>query len=126
MLHEDCITGRVVDLSASVCQMQDRGEGNDVAFISDYKTLVSRQKNSMIRQVLLDQVEQNPQGKIGLAKSACEVLQTGATMNRVRSLQVETIPSRSENPDLHDAQITSLAAINTVGIRHYCPQFASR
>ncbi|AFZ30802.1 hypothetical protein Glo7428_2288 [Gloeocapsa sp. PCC 7428] len=115
-------SGQVLDLSASVCQVNastrlakaTSGVGGDRAFIADYKRTVM--SYPQIGDKLLASIERSPESSIMQAKSICNELEIGLTLEDIVYHRTEGVTSTVDN--VNSSVIASLAT------KHYCPQFS--
>ncbi len=116
-------SGRILDLSASVCKLDastqlakaTSGVGSDRAFIADYKRAVM--SYPQLRDKLLASVERSPEASIMQAKSICDELEVGLTLEDI-------IYHRTESTT-NTVDTVNSSVIATLATKHYCPQFSS-
>lgn len=112
-------SGQVIDLSKSVCQRNlsnqagaKTGSG-DQAFLTDYKQIVMNYPDA--RETLLASVERSPESSISQAKSVCNDLEAGLSIEDIRHSHTEGTSNKVDA--LNVSLITSLAP------KYYCPQY---
>ena len=114
-------SGSVVDLSESVCGMKKSAKAvsvnsNDKAFLKDYERNLMEYPD--MRDVLLARVQQSPDQSINKAKSICDQLKAGFSIEEIQSKHGEEIFDREGS--------VNAAIINDLATNHYCPEFSNR
>jgi hypothetical protein len=117
-------SGQVLDLSASVCQVNASTRlaratsdvGGDRAFLADYKRTVT--SYPQIRDKLLASIEQSPESSIMQAKSICNELEVGLTLEDVIYHRTEGVTNTVDT--------VNSSIIATLATKHYCPQFSKQ
>jgi len=114
-------SGQVVDLSQSICKLTQSPQpvaapvavSNDQAFIADYKrTLMSYPD---VRDKLLTSMEKSPEASISQAKSICNDLKAGISLNDIQQNQVDAATSK--------AAVFNVSLVTHLATRYYCPEF---
>lgn len=111
-------SGQVVDLSESVCRAGKSAApalaNTDKKFIADYKRQVMQYPD--VRDNLLASAQQSPEPSIGQAKSVCEDLRSGLSLDDIRQSQAGEMPEREE--------MVNENIINTLATKYYCPELS--
>lgn len=115
-------SGQVVNLSDSLCKSNkspsaDSASG-DEAFIEEYKRKLMAYPDdySGVRDNLLESVEQSPDLTITQAKSVCNDLEAGLTLEEIKQNQAGEIVEKAET--------INAALINNLAPKHYCPEWS--
>ncbi|MBW4541670.1 MAG: DUF732 domain-containing protein [Myxacorys chilensis ATA2-1-KO14] len=98
----------------------------DKLFISDYHSLIANISDVNVRQILKSSAQRHPEHSIEQAKAVCKLLQVGGSMDEVRQVEMENLPSSDDEPDLYNAGVEDSAIVNTLALEHFCPQFKGR
>lgn len=89
--------------------------GSDQAFIADYQRTVMSYPD--VRDKLLASAQKSPESSITQAKSICNDLEVGLSLEDIKMYQTEGIANKV------DALNSSI--IVTLATKHYCPQFSN-
>lgn len=114
-------SGQVVDLSASICQLDrsihlakaTNAAESDQAFLADYKRTVMGYPD--VRDKLLASVQESPESNIMQAKSVCNELEAGLLLEDIKMYQTQGVTNKVDN--------INSSVIATLATKHYCPQF---
>ncbi|MUL34796.1 DUF732 domain-containing protein [Gloeocapsopsis dulcis] len=116
-------SGQVVDLSASICQLNGSSRlakatsaaGSDQAFIADYERAVMGYPDAQDK--LLTSIQRSPESNIMQAKSVCNELEAGLSLEEIKMYQTQGVTNKVDNIN---ASVTA-----TLATKHYCPQFSN-
>lgn len=107
-------SGEILDLSESLCGSKKtkfaKAAKTDQAFIDEYKRQAL--KYPAVRDNLLSSITSAPEDNIRQAKSVCQGLDEGLTLDEIAQEQ-----ARENNK----AKIANAAIINDLAIKYYCP-----
>lgn len=112
-------SGQVIDLSKSVCQLTPLTPANanaansDQAFLTAYKQTIMGYPE--IRDQLLASVNRSPESSISQAKSICNDLEAGMSLEEVRITHSEGVFNKADK--------LNVAFLTTLAPNYYCPQF---
>ncbi len=115
-------SGRVIDLSESVCKLKKSAPvvtaivNNDQAFTEDYKRTVMSYPD--VRDKLLAKAEKSPEQSISEAKSVCNELKAGLSLDEIQQNQASETFER--------ASIFNVSVISSLATKHYCPEFSEQ
>lgn len=113
-------SGQVIDLSESVCKLKKSAPvmavvNNDQAFTEDYKRTVMNYPD--VRDQLLARAKKSPEQSISEAKSVCNELKAGLSLDEIKEAQASEI--------FEKASIFNVSVISSLATKHYCPNFSS-
>lgn len=113
-------SGQVIDLSQSVCgsnqSIAPPLAATDTKFIAAYKRQVMQYPD--VRDNLLASAKESPEPSIGQAKSVCDNLRSG--------LSLQDIEQNQANEMLEREEAVSANIINTLAPKYYCPEINGR
>ena len=93
----------------------------DQEFLNHYRRLAAGQSHS---ELLINTLNQNPNGHIRLAQNLCNSLKNGKTQQEL--MQTWVSYWRNSSQDVVQAAIQSGNIMFTIAPKHYCPEFSSR
>ncbi|MGA9383296.1 MAG: hypothetical protein WBV73_31415 [Phormidium sp.] len=93
----------------------------DQEFLNHYRRLAAGQSHS---ELLINTLNQNPNGHIRLAQNLCTSLKKGKTERELMQSWVNFWKNASQ--DVVQAAIQSGNIMFTIAPKHYCPEFSSR
>lgn len=108
-------SGQVLDLSESLCgskKSQPKVASSDRAFVEAYKSQVM--KYPAVRDELLASIKKSPEGNIRQARSVCDALKAGLSLNEIAVNQAEE--------DNNRASMVNASIINSLATQYYCPK----
>jgi uncharacterized cupredoxin-like copper-binding protein len=116
-------SGQVVDLSASICHLNKptrlakatNAAQSDQAFIADYKRTVMGYPD--VRDRLLASIQGSPESNIMQAKSVCNELEAGLSLEDIKMYQTQGVTNKVDN--------VNLSVVATLATKYYCPQFSN-
>lgn len=113
-------SGELIDLSQSVCGSEASAAPvlatTDKKFIAAYKRQIMQYPD--VRDNLLASAKQSPEPSIGQAKSVCQDLRSGLSLEDIRQDQASEMLEREE--------MVNANVINTLAPRYYCPEVRNR
>lgn len=110
-------SGEVLDLSESLCgskKSQPKVANSDRAFVEAYKRQVM--KYPAVRDELLASIKKSPEGNIRQARSVCDALKAGLSLNEIAVNQAEDSDDR--------ASMVNASIINDLATEYYCPRIS--
>lgn len=93
----------------------------DQEFLNHYRALAAGQSHS---ELLINTLNQNPNGHIRLAQNLCNSLKNGKTERELMQSWVSFWQNSSK--EIVQAAIQSGNIMFTIAPQHYCPEFSSR
>lgn len=111
-------TGEVLDLSESVCHFRKSSTSDpqkDEAFIEAFKSQVMKYPD--LRDNLLASVQRSPEENIKRAKSVCNDLKAGFSLDEIEEDQVDESLGRVGK--------IKVSIINKLATKYYCPDAAN-
>lgn len=116
-------SGQIIDLSASICQMDastrlakvKNATGSDRAFIADYQRAVMGYPD--VRDKLLASVQSSPESNITQAKSVCSELEAGLSLEDIQMYQTQGVVNKVDN--------VNLSVVARLATKHYCPHLSN-
>lgn len=118
-------SGQVLDLSNSLCRNGEEPisalpvnseQANAQAFTTEYNRSLNKYPD--VRQQLLANNQQSSEASIQQAKTVCEDLGMGVSLEQIKINQME---ESTERTNLINAEI-----INELALKHYCPQYRQK
>ena len=118
-------SGQVLDLTNSLCRdgrepvlalPVNSEQANAQAFTAEYNRSLNRHPE--VRQQLLANNQQSPESTIEQAKTICEDLSMGVSLEQIKINQTEESTDRT---NLVNAEI-----VNELAVKHYCPQYRQK
>ena len=113
-------SGQVVDLSDSLCHatksQPDDGNNQDQAFVEDYKQ--EAMAEPAMRDNLLANVQQSSEENISKAKSFCNSLKDGYSLQQAQR--------RLATTNTRTASTVNARIVQDLATKYYCPQSAQR
>lgn len=118
-------SGQVLDLSNSLCRAEGEQisalpvsseQANAEAFAAEYNRSLNQYPD--VRQQLLANNQQSPEATVLQAKTVCEDLSMGVSLEQIKINQTEESTDRT---NLVNAEI-----VNELAVKHYCPQYRQK
>ena len=115
-------SGQVIDLSESVCKLKKSAPvvtavvNNDQAFMEDYRRTVMNYPD--LRDKLLARAETSPKQGINEAKSVCNELKAGLSLDEIQQNQASETIER--------ASVFNVSLITSLAAKYYCPEFSEQ
>lgn len=111
-------SGQVLDLSQSVCQIDQSNQAanaanSDQAFLTAYKQTAMNYPD--VRDKLLASVQTSPESRISQAKSICNDLEAGMSVDDIRMTHTEGVFNKVDT--------LNVSLVTTLATKYYCPQF---
>jgi hypothetical protein len=109
-------SGEVVDLSKSLCTSKksnpEDAANKDKEFVEAYKQQALEYPD--VRDNLLASMQQSPEANIEQAKTICNQLKGGLSLDEIKEAQNED--------ELETASLVSTNIINDLATKYYCPE----
>jgi hypothetical protein len=115
-------SGQVIDLSESVCKLKKAtpvvtaAASSDQAFTEDYKRTVMNYPD--VRDNLLARAEKSPEQGIIKAKSVCNELKAGLSLDEIKETQA--------SETFEKASTFNASLISSLATKYYCPEFSEQ
>ena len=118
-------SGQVLDLSSSLCSNGEKKisalpvnseQANAEAFTAEYNRSLNQYPD--VREQLQANNQQSPEATIEQAKTVCEDLSMGVSLEQIKINQTE---ESTERTNLVNAEI-----VNELAVKHYCPQYRQK
>lgn len=108
-------SGEVVNLSESLCGSKTSkfGSAKDQKFVDAYKNLAMKYPD--VRDNLIGNIQRSPEENIQQAKSVCNDLQSGLSLDEIAEDRAEEQTERVGS--------INVGIINNLATKYYCPEF---
>jgi len=108
-------------LTLAIPSVAYASDEDDKKYLADFKTLAP--KVSDFGSVLIQDINKYPQNYVITAYRLCRHLHNGMSREEIRKLQREFINDTSKSAKDTDVLASSLAILNILAPRYYCPEF---